>query len=73
MKNALVGRTNFYLSMTLIERDIPKSSDVHRFRIKINFLLLGLRVKYCFDGDIYLVGFAFENLIYSLYNLFVCI
>ena len=36
-------------------------------------MLLGLRVKYCLDGDIYVVGFAFENLIYSLYNRVVCI
>ena len=41
--------------------------------IKINFLLLVLRVKYCLDRDMYLVAVALENSIYSLYNLFVCI
>ena len=51
----------------------PKDSDVHRFRIKINFLLLVLRVKYCLDRDMYLEAVALENSIYSLYNLFVCI
>ena len=39
----------------------PKDSDVHRFRIKINFLLLVLRVKYCLDRDMYLVAVALEN------------